>query len=165
MQRQAVPLIETEAPIIGTGMEHRAAKDSGVCVVAENDGIVDHVAGDRIVVLGDDDAVVSYPLKKYTRSNQGTCINQRPLVKVGDTVKSGDIIADGPSVDNGELALGRNVLIGFMMWEGFNYEDAILLSERSVSYTHLDVYKRQPSHCSERSAKHAMKLQSLSPTS
>ena len=132
MQRQAVPLIETEAPIIGTGMEHRAAKDSGVCVVAESDGIVDRVAGNRIIVLGDDDTVVSYHLKKYTRSNQGTCINQRPLVKVGDTVKSGDIIADGPSVDNGELALGRNVLIGFMMWEGFNYEDAILLSERLV---------------------------------
>ncbi len=132
MQRQAVPLIETEAPIIGTGMEHRAAKDSGVCVVAESDGVVDHVAGDRIVVRGNDDVNVSYPLKKYTRSNQGTCINQRPLVKVGDTVKRGDIIADGPSVDNGELALGRNVLIGFMMWEGFNYEDAILLSERLV---------------------------------
>ncbi|MGI6507502.1 MAG: DNA-directed RNA polymerase subunit beta [Saccharofermentanales bacterium] len=132
MQRQAVPLIETEAPIIGTGMEHRAAKDSGVCVVAKTDGIVDHVAGDRIVVSGDDGAIRNYPLKKYTRSNQGTCINQKPLVKVGDTVKAGDIIADGPSVDNGELALGRNVLIGFMMWEGYNYEDAILLSERLV---------------------------------
>ena len=132
MQRQAVPLIETEAPIIGTGMEYRAAKDSGVCVVAESDGVVDHVAGNRIVVRGDDDITISYPLKKYMRSNQGTCINQKPLVKVGDTVKSGDIIADGPSVDNGELALGRNVLIGFMMWEGFNYEDAILLSERLV---------------------------------
>ncbi len=132
MQRQAVPLIETEAPIIGTGMEHRAAKDSGVCIVAKGDGVVEHVAGDRIVVRQDDETVDNYPLKKYTRSNQGTCINQKPLVKVGDAVKTGDIIADGPSVDNGELALGRNVLIGFMMWEGFNYEDAILLSERLV---------------------------------
>ncbi|HHW93731.1 MAG TPA: DNA-directed RNA polymerase subunit beta [Clostridiaceae bacterium] len=132
MQRQAVPLIETEAPIIGTGMEYRAAKDSGVCVVARGDGFVEHVAGDRIVVRGNDDTTDLYQLKKYARSNQGTCINQRPLVKVGDAVQEGDIIADGPSVDNGELALGRNVLIGFMMWEGFNYEDAILLSERLV---------------------------------
>ncbi len=130
MQRQAVPLIKTEAPIIGTGMEHRAAKDSGVCVVAKRDGVIERVAGDLIVVRGDDDKVDSYTLRKYARSNQGTCINQRPLVKMGDVVKKGDIIADGPSTDNGELALGRNVLIGFMMWEGFNYEDAILLNER-----------------------------------
>ena len=132
MQRQAVPLIQTEAPIIGTGMEHRAAKDSGVCVVAENDGIVEFVSADRIVVKVDSMTRDTYPLTKYQRSNQGTCINQRPIVEIGDAVKSGDILADGPSTDNGELALGRNVLIGFMPWEGYNYEDAVLISERLV---------------------------------
>ncbi|HHU06787.1 MAG TPA: DNA-directed RNA polymerase subunit beta [Clostridiaceae bacterium] len=132
MQRQAVPLIQTEAPIIGTGIEHRAAKDSGVCTVAENDGVVDLVAADLITVRRKDKKIDEYSLTKYTRSNQGTCINQRPLVKVGDTVTAGEIIADGPSTDNGELALGRNVLIGFMTWEGYNYEDAILISERLV---------------------------------
>lgn len=132
MQRQAVPLIQTESPIVGTGMEYRAAKDSGVCVVAKHDGVVEHVAGDRIVVRIDDNEADTYTLRKYDRSNQGTCINQRPLVKAGETVKAGDIIADGPSTDNGELALGRNVLIGFMMWEGYNFEDAVLLNERLV---------------------------------
>ncbi len=132
MQRQAVPLIKTMAPVIGTGMEHRAAKDSGVCVVAGRDGRIEHVAGDRITVRVDDETVDTYMLRKYDRSNQGTCINQRPLVSTGDLVKAGDIIADGPATDQGELALGRNVLIGFMMWEGYNYEDAILLNERLV---------------------------------
>ena len=132
MQRQAVPLIKTEAPIIGTGIEHRAAKDSGVCIVAENDGVVEFVAADLIVVRTGKDETDKYVLTKYVRSNQGTCINQRPLVKKGDTVKKGEIIADGPSTANGELALGRNVLIGFMTWEGYNYEDAILISERLV---------------------------------
>ncbi len=132
MQRQAVPLIKTEAPIIGTGIEYRAAKDSGVCIVAENDGVVEFVAADLIVVRTGKDETDKYVLTKYVRSNQGTCINQRPLVKQGDTVKKGEIIADGPSTANGELALGRNVLIGFMTWEGYNYEDAILISERLV---------------------------------
>ena len=132
MQRQAVPLIKTESPVIGTGMEHRAAKDSGVCVIATRGGIVEHVAGDLIRVRADDQELDSYKLKKYDRSNQGTCINQRPLVSTGDRVEAGEIIADGPSTDHGELALGRNVLIGFMMWEGYNFEDAILLNERLV---------------------------------
>ena len=132
MQRQAVPLIQTEAPIIGTGIEYRAAKDSGVCIVAANDGEVDFVSADEIKVRRKDKKIDHYPLTKYTRSNQGTCINQRPLVKVGDIVAAGDIVADGPSTDNGELALGRNVLIGFMTWEGYNYEDAVLISERLV---------------------------------
>lgn len=132
MQRQAVPLIKTEAPIIGTGIEHRAAKDSGVCVIAANDGVVEFVAADLITVRRKDKKLDEYALTKYTRSNQGTCINQRPLVKAGDTVTAGEIIADGPSTDQGELALGRNVLIGFMTWEGYNYEDAILISERLV---------------------------------
>ena len=132
MQRQAVPLITTESPVIGTGMEHRAAKDSGVCVIAARSGRVEHVAGDQIRVRADDQTTDTYKLRKYDRSNQGTCINQRPLVSVGDRVETGEIIADGPSTDQGELALGRNVLIGFMMWEGYNFEDAILLNERLV---------------------------------
>ncbi len=146
MQRQAVPLVRTEAPIIGTGMEHRAAKDSGVCVIANNDGIVEHVSADKIVVKTGAADFDSYSLTKYQRSNQGTCINQRPLVRKGDAVYQGDIIADGPSTDNGELALGRNVLIGFMTWEGFNYEDAVLINERLVRediYTsiHIEEYE------------------------
>ena len=132
MQRQAVPLIKTESPVIGTGMEHRAAKDSGVCVIATRGGVVEHVAGDLIRVRADDQELDNYKLKKYDRSNQGTCINQRPLISTGDRVEAGEIIADGPSTDHGELALGRNVLIGFMMWEGYNFEDAILLNERLV---------------------------------
>ncbi len=146
MQRQAVPLIKTEAPIIGTGMEYRAAKDSGVCQVARHDGIVDFVSADKIVVKVDEMTSDTYRLTKYQRSNQGTCINQRPLVKRGEPVKRGDIIADGPSTDNGELALGRNVLIGFMTWEGYNYEDAVLINERLVRedvYTsiHIEEYE------------------------
>ncbi len=146
MQRQAVPLIQTDAPIVGTGMEYRAAKDSGVCPVAKNDGVVESVSADRIVVRTGKATTDSYHLMKYMRSNQGTCINQRPLVRAGETVRKGDIIADGPSTDNGELALGRNVLIGFMSWEGYNYEDAILINERLVRddvYTsiHIEEYE------------------------
>ncbi|NLO37631.1 MAG: DNA-directed RNA polymerase subunit beta [Clostridiaceae bacterium] len=146
MQRQAVPLIKTEAPIIGTGMEYRAAKDSGVCLVARNAGIVEYVSADKIVVKTGSMSFDTYRLTKYQRSNQGTCINQRPLVKKGETVEAGDIIADGPSTDSGELALGRNVLIGFMTWEGYNYEDAVLISERLVRddvYTsiHIEEYE------------------------
>ncbi len=146
MQRQAVPLIKTESPIIGTGMEHRAAKDSGVCQVAKNDGVVEYVGAAKIIVKTGTASYDSYTLTKYQRSNQGTCINQRPLVRKGEFVKKGDIIADGPSTDNGELALGRNVLIGFMTWEGYNYEDAVLINERLVRddvYTsiHIEEYE------------------------
>jgi DNA-directed RNA polymerase subunit beta len=146
MQRQAVPLIKTEAPIIGTGMEHRAAKDSGVCTVAKHDGVVEYVGADKMVVKTGSMSFDTYRLTKYQRSNQGTCINQRPLVRKGEIVKQGDIIADGPSTDNGEIALGRNVLIGFMTWEGYNYEDAVLINERLVRddvYTsiHIEEYE------------------------
>ncbi|MBP8989687.1 MAG: DNA-directed RNA polymerase subunit beta, partial [Clostridia bacterium] len=137
MQRQAVPLIQTEAPLIGTGMEYRTAKDSGVCVVAKNNGTVEFVSADKIVIRTGAKSFDTYHLNKYKRSNQGTCINQRPLVRKGDSVTEDEIIADGPSTENGELALGRNVLIGFMTWEGYNYEDAVLISERLV---HDDVY-------------------------
>jgi DNA-directed RNA polymerase subunit beta len=146
MQRQAVPLIKTEAPIIGTGMEHRAAKDSGVCKIAVQDGLVEFVSADQIKIRTADGGIQEYHLSKYMRSNQGTCINQKPVVNVGESVKSGDILADGPSVADGELALGKNVLIGFMTWEGYNYEDAILISERLVRddiYTsiHIEEYE------------------------
>ncbi|WP_078697793.1 DNA-directed RNA polymerase subunit beta [Caloramator quimbayensis] len=133
MQRQAVPLIKPEAPIVGTGIEHKAAKDSGIIPIAKNDGTVVKVAGDVIQIKRDKDgALDSYKLLKFKRSNQGTCINQRPIVNEGDRVRKGDIIADGPSIDLGEIALGRNILIGFMTWEGYNYEDAILISEQLV---------------------------------
>jgi DNA-directed RNA polymerase subunit beta len=138
MQRQAVPLIQAEAPLVGTGMEEVVARDSGVAIAARRSGVVDQVDGNRIVVRATDDvgpnrpAVDIYNLLKFQRSNQSTCITQKPLVRVGDTVKKGDIVADGPSTQNGELALGRNVLVAFMPWNGYNFEDSILLSERIV---------------------------------
>ena len=132
MQRQAVPLLRTEAPVVGTGMEYRAAKDSGVCVLAKEDGVVKKAAADQIVIKEDDGTERVYKLTKFLRSNQSTCINQTPIVKNGEKVKKGDIIADGPSTCNGELALGKNILIGFMTWEGYNYEDAVLINERLV---------------------------------
>ncbi len=132
MQRQAVPLISTHAPIIGTGLEYIAAKDSGAVVVCKSSGIVNKVSADEIVIRKDDGKLDSYQLMKFVRSNQGTCYNQRPIVKVGDRVIADTIIADGPSTDKGELALGRNVLVAFMPWEGYNYEDAILISEKLV---------------------------------
>lgn len=146
MQRQAVPLIRTDAPIVGTGMEARAAQDSGVCAIAAHDGEVEMVRADQIVVKTGATTSDTYNLVKYQRSNQSTCINQRPLVKKGEKVKAGQVIADGPSTDNGELALGRNVLIGFMSWEGYNYEDAVLINERLVrddTYTsiHIEEYE------------------------
>ena len=132
MQRQAVPLLTTEAPIVATGIEHAAAVDSEVCVKAEGDGTVQAVSADDITVIYDDGEVKTYRLTKFARNNAGTCINQRPIVKVGDRVSNEMIIADGPSCANGEIALGKNVLIGFVTWEGYNYEDAILLNERLV---------------------------------
>jgi len=131
MQRQAVPLTTPEAPVVGTGMEHKAAKDSGAVVRAYEDGIVKSVSADRILVQ-EDKQVREYNLIKFSRSNQGTCINQYPFVRTGEKITKGQIIADGPSTEMGELALGRNVLVGFMTWEGYNYEDAILISERLV---------------------------------
>lgn len=132
MQRQAVPLLRTEAPLVGTGMEYKAALDSGVVVLAEKSGVVTRVTGTEIVVKNDDGTTSEYKLIKFARSNQGTCINQKPIVKKGDRVEAGEVIADGPSTDQGELALGRNVLVAFMPWEGYNYEDAILISEKLV---------------------------------
>jgi DNA-directed RNA polymerase subunit beta len=132
MQRQAVPLVRTEAPIIGTGLEYKAAKDSGAVVVAKNSGIVKRVSASRIVIQNDSGGIDTYDLLKFVRSNQGTCYNQRPIVKVGERVEADTVIADGPSTHSGELALGRNVLVGFLPWEGYNYEDAILISEKLV---------------------------------
>jgi DNA-directed RNA polymerase subunit beta len=138
MQRQAVPLLQAEAPLVGTGMEEVVARDSGAAIAARRDGVVEQVDATRLVVraTGDVDAAQSgvdiYRLSKFQRSNQSTCINQRPIVKVGDEVKAGDIIADGPSTDLGELALGKNVLVAFMPWNGYNFEDSILISERIV---------------------------------
>ena len=139
MQRQAVPTLKTEKPLVGTGMERIVAKDSGVTVVAKRGGIVDYVDASRIVIRVNDNEAESgktgvdiYNLTKYTRSNQNTCINQRPLVKNGDKITAGDVLADGPSTDMGELALGQNLLVAFMPWNGYNFEDSILISERVV---------------------------------
>ena len=132
MQRQAVPLLTTEAPIVATGVEHRSAIDSEVCIKAEGDGTVTAVSGTDITVRYDEGGVETYHLTKFARSNAGTCINQRPIVEAGERVEKDQIIADGPSCSNGEIALGKNVLIGFVTWEGYNYEDAILLNERLV---------------------------------
>ena len=132
MQRQAVPLLQPQTPIVGTGMEYRIAMDSGVMIVSETDGTVSYVSADVIKVKSKNGLEKEYALKKFVRSNQGTCINQKPIVNNGDSVKKGDILADGHSTQGGELALGRNILIGFMSWEGYNYEDAILISEKLV---------------------------------
>ncbi|MBQ4049546.1 MAG: DNA-directed RNA polymerase subunit beta [Clostridia bacterium] len=132
MQRQAVPLLKPEAPIVATGMEHKIAYDSGVMVIARKGGVVDFVDADTIKIKEEDGNIAEYTLKKFLGSNQGTCINQRPIVNKGDEVKAGQVIADGHSTENAELALGRNILIGFMSWEGYNYEDAILVNEKIV---------------------------------
>ena len=132
MQRQAVPLLCTQAPIIGTGMEYKVAVDSGVCILAKNAGIVERVTGDEIVIRKDDGGVDKYSVLKFKRSNQGTCVNQRPIVYKGDKVVKDQVLADGPATDHGELALGYNVIVAYMPWEGYNYEDAILLSEDLV---------------------------------
>ena len=148
MQRQAVPLLMTEAPVVGTGMEEKAAVDSGVCIVAEEAGVVERSTSTEIVIRQADGNLKKYKLTKFLRSNQSNCYNQRPIVFKGDRVEAGDVIADGPSTSNGEMALGKNPLIGFMTWEGYNYEDAVLLSERLVQddvYTsvHIEEYEAE----------------------
>ncbi len=145
MQRQAVPLLMPETPIVGTGIEYRAARDSGITVIAKNTGIVEKVTGDEVKVRNEKGNIDTYKLRKFKRTNGGTCINQRPVVTRGEKVKEGDILADGPATKNGEMALGRNVLIAFTTWEGYNYEDAVLISERLVKedvYTsiHIEEY-------------------------
>ena len=132
MQRQAVPLLTTESPIVGTGIEYRAAKDSGILILAEDDGVIQKVTGDTITVKYKNGKTIVHKLRKFKRTNGGTCINQRPIVRAGDKVKKGEAIADGPSTKDGEMALGKNVLVAFSTWEGYNYEDAILLNERLV---------------------------------
>ena len=133
MQRQAVPLIKTSAPIVGTGIEYKSAKDSGIIPLAKGDGQVIKVTGDQVKIRRDEDGKIdTFKMTKFKRSNQGTCINQRPIVNEGDIVKKGDVIADGPSIDQGEIALGKNIRMGFMTWEGYNYEDAMLISEELV---------------------------------
>ena len=146
MQKQAVPLLKTENPIVGTGMEYKAAVDSGVVVVAKEAGIVTRVSADKITIRQNDGEVVDYNLIKFLRSNHGTCINQRPIVSEGQKVEKGEVIADGPATSNGEISLGKNALIGFMTWEGYNYEDAVLINERLVRedvYTsiHIEEYE------------------------
>ena len=148
MQRQAVPLMVTEAPIVATGIEHKCAVDSEVCITAKGDGVVTRVSADSLSVRYDDGNVADYTLTKFARSNQGTCINQRPIVTVGERVEAGQVIADGPACSQGEIALGKNVLIGFMTWEGYNYEDAILLNERLVredvfTSIHIEEYETE----------------------
>ncbi len=137
MQRQAVPLMVTDNPIVGTGMEYKAAVDSGVVICAKDDGVVTEVDADKIVITNDLGVERSYRLVKFKRSNQGNCVNQRPIVALGERVSAGDVIADGPATKNGEIALGKNALIGFMTWEGYNYEDAVLINEKLV---YNDVY-------------------------
>jgi len=146
MQRQAVPLLMPEAPVVGTGMEYKAAHDSGVVVVAHEDATVIYVAADKVVTEDASGIRHTYKLIKFKRSNQGTCINQRPIVNVGDKVKVGDVLADGASTEHGEIALGRNILIGFMTWEGYNYEDAVLISEKLVKddvYTSIHIEEHE----------------------
>ena len=153
MQKQAVPLMVSEAPIVATGMEYKAAYDSGVVVIARNSGTVKSVTADEIAIVTDDGRTDLYKLIKFKRSNQGTCVNQRPIVRKGERVEKGDVIADGPATSNGEVALGKNALIGFMTWEGYNYEDAVLINERLVRediYTsiHIEEY-----YCESRDTK------------
>ncbi len=148
MQRQAVPLMLTEAPVVGTGMETKAAVDSGVCVVAKQSGVIERAESNQIIMKNDDGTRETYHLSKFSRSNQSNCYNQRPIVFAGEHVEAGQVIADGPSTSQGELALGKNPLIGFMTWEGYNYEDAVLLSERLIQddvYTsiHIEEYEAE----------------------
>ena len=153
MQRQAVPLVKTEAPLVGTGIEYKAARDSGVVVIAKNAGVVTRVTANEVVIKTDEGTVDSYKLLKFNRSNQGTCINQRAIVRKGERVEEGQVIADGPSTDQGELALGRNVLVAFMPWEGYNYEDAILVSEKLVKEDYFTSIHIEEYECDARDTK------------
>ena len=152
MQRQAVPLIRAESPIVGTGIEYKAAIDSGICIRAEQDGVIKYVSADRIIVEGKQ-GDQEYRLTKYKRSNQGTCLNNKPIVKKGEKVKKGDVLADGSSTDHGEMSLGKNILIGFMTWEGYNYEDAILISEELVKDDVLTSIHIEDYDCESRDTK------------
>ena len=146
MQRQAVPLLKTESPIVGTGMEYKAAVDSGVVVLCKRDGIVSKVSAKKVEVIADNGETDIYELTKFMRSNQGTCINQRPVVEVGEKLVAGDVIADGPATSQGEISLGKNALVGFMTWEGYNYEDAVLLNEKMVRddvYTSIHIEEHE----------------------
>ena len=146
MQRQAVPLLRPEPPLVGTGMEERVAKDSGQVVLSNVDGVVTNVSGDRIIVTGTDGEIRVFPLRKFMRSNQGTCINQRPIVDMGDVVKVGDVLADSSSTGRGELALGQNILVAFMSWEGYNFEDAIIISRKLLEddkFTSIHIEKHE----------------------
>lgn len=153
MQRQAVPLLRTAAPYVGTGEEYKAAKDSGVVIVAQNAGVAEKVSADQIVVRTDDGHLDKYRLTKFSRSNQGTCINQKPIIKSGERIEKGQVMADGPSTDQGELALGRNVLVAFMTWEGYNYEDAILISKKLVKEDYFTSIHIEEYECDARDTK------------
>ena len=153
MQRQAVPLLKAQAPLVGTGVEYKAARDSGVVIIAKNSGVVERVTATGIDVRTDGGGLDHYKLLKFTRSNQGTCINQKPIVRKGEQVVKDQIIADGPSTDHGELALGRNVLVAFMPWEGYNYEDAILVSERAVKEDYFTSIHIEEYECDARDTK------------
>jgi len=153
MQRQAVPLLRTDAPYVGTGEEFKAARDSGVVVLAKNTGIVDRVAANEIMIRTEDGQTERHKLIKFARSNQGTCINQKPIVNKGERVEAGQVIADGPSTDQGELALGRNVLVAFMTWEGYNYEDAILISKKLVKEDYFTSIHIEEYECDARDTK------------
>jgi len=153
MQRQAVPLLRTDAPLVGTGMEYKAARDSGVVVLSKNAGSVHKVTADDIVIKTDDGVTDHYKLMKFTRSNQGTCMNQKPIVEWNQRIEAGDVIADGPSTDMGELALGRNVLVAFMPWEGYNYEDAILVSKKLVREDYFTSIHIEEYECDARDTK------------
>ena len=153
MQCQAVPLLTTDSPIVGTGIEHKVAKDSGSAVLAKEDGVVEKVSSDKVIILGDSGIRHEHNLIKFVRSNQSTCINQRPIVKEGERVSRGDIIVDGPAMDNGELALGKNILIGFMTWEGYNYEDAVLISEELVKNDTFTSIHMEEYECEARDTK------------
>mgnify|MGYP004601735177 FL=1 len=153
MQRQAVPLVRREAPVIGTGVEYRAAKDSGAVVVAKNSGIAERVTADEIVIKREDGVKDRYKLLKFKRSNAGTCINQAPIINKGDQIEKGDVIADGPATDLGEIALGRNMFVAFMTWEGYNYEDAILINEKLVKEDRLSTIHIEEYECEARDTK------------
>ena len=153
MQRQAVPLVRREAPVIGTGVEYRAAKDSGAVVVAKNSGIAERVTADEIIIKREDGIKDRYKLLKFKRSNAGTCINQAPIINKGDQIEKGDVIADGPATDLGEIALGRNMFVAFMTWEGYNYEDAILINEKLVKEDRLSTIHIEEYECEARDTK------------